>query len=68
MSSSAAKPISCFFRAEIPDLALRLRQRGILIRDCGNYYGLSDGYYRIAVRTHEENEMLAEALKQAAAE
>ncbi len=57
-----------FFRAEIPDLASRLRQRGILIRDCGNYYGLSAGYYRIAVRTHEENETFAEALKQTAAE
>lgn len=31
---------------------------GYLIRDCQNYRGLSEGYYRIAVRTHEENERM----------
>ena len=30
-------------------------QAGFLIRDCSNYRGLSEGYYRIAVRTEEEN-------------
>lgn len=29
--------------------------RGIIVRDCSNYPGLSDGYYRIAVRKHEDN-------------
>lgn len=29
--------------------------KGILIRDCSNYRGLEDGYYRIAVRKHEDN-------------
>ena len=33
-------------------------QRGILIRDCSNYEGLQEGWYRIAVRTHEENRKL----------
>lgn len=32
--------------------------RGILIRDCSNYPGLEAGFYRIAVRTHKENEEL----------
>ena len=36
--------------------------RGILIRDCGNYRGLGPGYYRAAVKTHEENLKLLEAL------
>lgn len=33
-------------------------KKGILIRDCSNYPGLSRGYYRIAVRTEEENKKL----------
>ncbi len=36
--------------------------RGVLIRDCGNYRGLGPGYYRAAVKTHEENRKLLEAL------
>lgn len=51
-----------FFRCEVPDLAKKLRERGILIRDCGNFAGLTDGYYRIAVRTREENVRLIKAL------
>lgn len=30
----------------------------ILIRDCSNFRGLSNGYYRIAVKSREENEQL----------
>lgn len=36
----------------------RLLENGILIRDCSNFKGLGNGYYRIAVRTREENERL----------
>lgn len=35
-----------------------LLEREILIRDCSNYPGLGQGYYRIAVREHEENNIL----------
>ncbi len=35
-----------------------LKDRGILIRDCRNFRGLSEGYYRIAVKTREEQERL----------
>lgn len=35
----------------------------VLIRDCGNYRGLCQGYYRVAVRSHEENVRLIEALR-----
>ena len=38
--------------------------RGVLIRDCANYRGLRPGDYRIAVRTHEENEALLGAIKE----
>ena len=41
----------------------RLLEQGILIRDCGNYRGLSKGWYRIAVRTKEENDVLLRALE-----
>ena len=41
----------------------KLLKEKILIRDCGNYRGLSNGYYRIAVKTHEENEKLIAQLK-----
>lgn len=39
-----------------------LRERGILLRDCGNYHGLEAGWYRTAVRTGEENDRLTAAL------
>ena len=35
-----------------------LLEKGILIRDCKNFRGLAKGYYRIAVKTREENEIL----------
>ena len=49
------------------DLQKRLRERGIAIRGCGNYHGLETGWYRIAVRLHEENERLIEAMKEVCA-
>ena len=33
-------------------------KNSFLIRDCKNYEGLEDGYYRIAIRSKEENERL----------
>ena len=43
-------------------LAGRLRERGILIRDCANYEGLGPGAYRIAIKAHPENMSLLRAL------
>lgn len=40
------------------DLAAALRKKGMLIRDCANYPGLTPAYGRLAVRLHEENEKL----------
>ena len=51
-----------------PGLCAELLNKGIMIRDCGNYPGLSDGYYRIAVRRREENLKLLQALKECLAE
>ena len=50
------------FRAEDPALSEKLRQRGILIRPCGNFAGLDENWYRAAVRTHAENDQLLRAL------
>ena len=44
------------------DFIGRLLRRGILIRDCSSYTGLGPGYYRVAVRLHEDNEKLISAL------
>lgn len=41
-----------------------LLEKHILIRDCSNYHGLKKGYYRIAVKTHEENIRLIKAMRQ----
>ncbi len=41
-----------------------LRRRGILLRDCGNYRGLCDGWYRAAVRGREDNQRLIAALEE----
>lgn len=46
------------------DLYEKLEQKKILIRDCSNYTGLSKGYYRVAVKKHEENQQLVRALKE----
>lgn len=46
------------------DLYDRCAGEGILIRDCGNYRGLGPGYFRIAVRTRQENEELLRVLEQ----
>ena len=42
----------------------KLLDRGILVRDCRNYPGLRPGYYRIAIRTAEENDRLIAAMKE----
>lgn len=51
------------FRSEVP-LAEPLRQRGILLRGCGNYPGLDAQWYRTAVRTKEENQRPIAALEE----
>ena len=38
--------------------------KGILIRSCGNFIGLIESYFRIAVRTREENLALLGAVKE----
>ena len=49
-----------------PDEALvpKLRETGVLLRDCRNFVGLSPGWYRAAVRTRPENEIFLQKLKE----
>ncbi|WP_107667426.1 threonine-phosphate decarboxylase CobD [Cyanothece sp. BG0011] len=52
-------------KTEIPSFQLQqelLQQYRILIRDCSTFETLGDRYFRIAVRTFEENHKLLEAL------
>ena len=46
-----------------PLLSEKLLERKIAIRRCDDYHGLGEEYFRIAVRTHEENEQLIKAIK-----
>ncbi len=39
-----------------------MKSRGILLRDCSNYTGLeTGGYLRMAIRSHEENQIVLQA-------
>ncbi len=40
----------------------KLKEKGILVRDCSNYRGLSAGYYRVAVRDEAARQRLLAAL------
>ena len=50
------------FYSEDHELHEKLQDHGIMIRDCSDYPGLAKGWYRVAVRTREENEMLLSRL------
>lgn len=54
-----------FFRAPgISDLDRRLEKYGIMIRNCSNYVNLGDDYWRVAVKSREENQKIIGALHQ----
>lgn len=48
-------------QTEIPLYEALLKQK-ILVRDCSNFRGLGKGFYRIAVKSREENETLLEKI------
>ena len=47
----------------VMDLSKKLIRQGILIRNCCNFRGLNDRFFRIAVKKREENIKLISALK-----
>lgn len=66
-----AKGMKCYsssanyilFYSEDTELDKKLLPYGILIRSCKNYYNLNEHYFRIAVKTKEENEVLINAMR-----
>lgn len=56
-----------FFKSR-NDLKERLMHEKVLIRSCSNYRNLTAGYFRIGIRTHEENRELVRRWKRAAGE
>ena len=40
-----------------------LLEKGILIRNCANFWGLGAGYYRVAVKSEAENRQLVECIR-----
>jgi threonine-phosphate decarboxylase len=44
------------------ELKERLLPRRIMIRDCSTFMGLSNQFFRVAVRSHEDNQRLLETL------
>lgn len=41
---------------------LKLRKKGILVRNCSNFRGLDSSYIRVAVKSRQENKILIKAL------
>lgn len=54
-----------FFRCQRKglDLQAALLQKGLLVRSCANYPGLSADYYRVAIKTPAHNRLLLMALR-----
>ena len=45
-------------------LASLMAEQGILLRECGNYRGLDETWYRVSVRTRAENERLIQTVRE----
>ena len=56
----------CFRAPGEKNLCEKLLERGILLRSCANYRGLTEEHYRAAVRTAEENEVFLGVLREIA--
>ncbi|WP_090165919.1 pyridoxal phosphate-dependent aminotransferase [Pseudobutyrivibrio sp. 49] len=51
------------FKCSELDLNKKILEYSILIRECSDYNGLEKGFYRVAVKSHGENEKLLSALE-----
>lgn len=49
---------------KVAALSERLRKKGILIRDCSNYTFLDDSFFRVAVKSTQDNNSLISALRE----
>lgn len=50
------------------EFVARMRAKGILVRNCSNYPGLSNEFVRIAVRTSDENKVFIKSLQEVISE
>lgn len=55
-----------FFKISGIDLKKEMLKKGILIRSCSNYVNLTDEYYRIAVKSEDENKLFISKLREIA--
>ncbi len=60
----SSKPVPASASGLRVPLFVLLGRRGILVRDLSSTPGLGPGYFRVAVRTEEENRRLIEALRE----
>lgn len=51
-----------FFKSDIP-MYKKLLERHILIRNCDNFDGIMHGYCRVAIKKHNENEILLKEME-----
>ncbi len=51
-------------KTEMADIREKLLSKGIKVRDCSHFYALNSAYFRFAIRSHEENEILIKALQE----
>ncbi|MDF1532373.1 MAG: aminotransferase class I/II-fold pyridoxal phosphate-dependent enzyme [ANME-2 cluster archaeon] len=56
------------FGMDSGELTERMRHQGILVRDCNSFRRMGHDYIRVAVRTHEENQRLVDALGESVAQ
>lgn len=42
----------------------KISKYGIMVRNCNNYLGLNDSYYRVAIKNRQHNQVLIQALKE----
>ena len=52
------------FYCDVLELKSLLMHKGILIRSCENYRGLGQGYFRVAVKSLEDNQKLIQAIQE----
>lgn len=62
---SEANFLLCDFGRDMRPAVEALRSKGIVVRPCGGFPGLTHGHVRLCVRTEGENERLIEALEDA---
>ena len=64
VSPSEANFLLCDFGRDLRPVERALQARGILVRLCGAFPGLTDGHVRLCVRTEAENGRLIRALEE----